>query len=340
VAEAAAGARTQAAPLVSGVVPEYNSAPLIGETTVPGKQPLVFILVLNWNGLADTTECLRSLSLLRYKNKRVVVVDNGSDGEEAIKIETTFPAVTVIRNKENFGYAGGNNVGIRYALRNGADYIWLLNNDTMVPADCLTELVAAGEKHSSVGLLSPLIFSYAPPHAIEFAGSVLRQRSGEQCILTLGEAGEAGSKSGPVLVWGTGLLLKRQVADVVGLLDERYFAYHEDLDYCLRAVAAGFETLVVSEASLYHKRGRSVSRVRTLAYQRVSASKELVPAVDDASLWVAPVDIPMPIPRLGLKPCAECQTGEKGYSRRLRARRRLGCTARSLGILGDERPHA
>lgn len=263
MAEAAAGARTEAAPLVSGVVPEYNSAPLIGETTLPGKQPLVFILVLNWNGLADTTECLRSLSLLGYKNKRVVVVDNGSDGEEAIKIETTFPAVTVIRNKENFGYAGGNNVGIRYALTNGADYVWLLNNDTMVPADCLNELVAAGEKHSSVGLLSPLIYSYAPPHAIEFAGSVLRQRSEEQWTLTLGKAGEAGSESGPVMLWGTALLLKRHVADVVGLLDERYFAYHEDLDYCLRAVAAGFETLVVPEASLYHKRGRSLGSERS-----------------------------------------------------------------------------
>jgi GT2 family glycosyltransferase len=263
VAKAASGARTEGASVVSGVVPKDNSARLLGETSAKGKQPLVFIIVLNWNGLADTIECLRSLSLLEYENKRVVVVDNGSNGKEAFRIETTVPAVTVIRNRENLGYTGGNNVGIRYALTNGADYVWLLNNDTTVPADCLTKLIDAGEKHGRVGLLSPLIYGYAPPHAIEFAGAVLPPRSEEQCTLTLGEASEAARESDPVLVWGTALLLKRQVADIVGLLDERYFAYHEDIDYCLRAVAAGFETLVVREAGLYHKRGRSLGSERS-----------------------------------------------------------------------------
>ncbi len=272
MAEAAVGGGTQAGPELSGVVPECNSTPLIGKTTVPKKEPLVFVIVLNWNGLADTTECLRSLSLLEYQNKRVVVVDNGSNGAEAVKIETAFPLVTVIRNGKNLGYAGGNNVGIRYAVKNGADYIWLLNNDTKVPADCLTELVAAGEKRSRVGLLSPVIYSYAPPNAIEFAGAVLHEQAEEQSTLTLDEAREATSESdarhdrrpfSPILVWGTALLLKRRVADVVGLLDERYFAYHEDIDYCLRALTAGFETLIVPEAGLYHKRGRSLGSERS-----------------------------------------------------------------------------
>jgi len=226
--------------------------------TDPVKQPLVFVVVLNWNGLADTMECLRSLSLLRYQNKRVVVVDNGSKEQEATMIETTLPEVTVIRNHENLGYVGGNNVGIRYALTQGADYVWLLNNDTTVAADCLTELIAAGEQHHRVGLLSPLIYGYAPPHEIQFAGSVLDRRLEEQCTLTSPKATEAANRFGPILVWGTALLLKRQVADVIGLLDERYFAYHEDIDYGLRAVAAGFEALVVPEASLYHKSGRSL----------------------------------------------------------------------------------
>jgi GT2 family glycosyltransferase len=254
------GAETQAGPEVNGVVPEFNST---GKTTVPKKEPLVFVIVLNWNGLADTTECLRSLSLLEYQNKRIVVVDNGSKGAEAVKIETAFPLVTVIRNGENLGYAGGNNVGIRYAVKNAADYIWLLNNDTIVPPDCLTVLVAAGEKRSRVGLLSPLIYGYAPPYAVEFAGGVLHDQAEEQSTLTLSEAREAAGESSPTLLWGTALLLKRRVAQVVGVLDERYFAYHEDIDYCLRAITAGFETLIVPEAGLYHKRGRSLGSERS-----------------------------------------------------------------------------
>jgi GT2 family glycosyltransferase len=226
-------------------------------TALPN-QPRVFIVVVNWNGLTDTMECLRSLRLLHYQNKRVVVVDNGSAGQEAANIEMTFREITVIRNQENLGYAGGNNVGIRHALSEGADYVWLLNNDTTVPADCLTELIAAGDEHSRVGLLSPLIYGYAPPHDVQFAGWVLDRRLEEQFPVTSVEATQAGNQFGPVLIWGTALLLKRRVAEVIGLLDERYFAYHEDVDYCLRAVAAGFETLVVPKAGVYHKRGRSL----------------------------------------------------------------------------------
>jgi GT2 family glycosyltransferase len=226
--------------------------------TAPVKQPLVVVVLLNWNGLADTMECLSSLSCLRYQNKRVVVVDNGSHGQEATRIEASFPEISVIRNQKNLGYVGGNNVGIRHALAQGADYVWLLNNDTRLTADCLTELVAAGERQRHVGLLSPRIYDYAPPHEIQFAGSVLDWRLEAQHILTSPQDSEATSRLGPKLLWGTALLLKRQVVETIGLLDERFFAYHEDVDYCLRAASAGFETLVVGGASLYHKRGRSL----------------------------------------------------------------------------------
>jgi GT2 family glycosyltransferase len=226
--------------------------------TVLATEPLVVVVVLNWNGLADTMECLQSLSRLGYQNKRVVVVDNASHGQEATSIEASFPEVTVIRNHMNLGYVGGNNVGIRHGLAQGADYVWLLNNDTTVTTDCLTELIAAAERHRHVGLLSPRIYDYAPPHEIQFAGSVLDWRLETQCILTSSQGSETTNRFGPNLVWGTALLLKRQVAEVIGLLDERFFAYHEDIDYCLRAMSAGFEALVVGEASLYHKRGRSL----------------------------------------------------------------------------------
>jgi GT2 family glycosyltransferase len=222
-------------------------------------QPNVAVVILNWNGLVDTLECLGSLTRLRYPNWHAVVVDNGSARAEADTIEAAFPAATVLRNRDNVGYAAGNNVGVRHALNQGADYIWLLNNDATVAPDCLTELIDAAEGHQRVGLLSPVIYDYAPPHRIQFSGTILDRRREEQITLRSLTDTRTASQAGPILLWGTALLLRRQLVDAIGLLDERYFAYHEDIDYCLRAIAAGFQTLVVPEAALYHKYSRSLA---------------------------------------------------------------------------------
>ena len=135
--------------------------------------PAVWVLVLNWNGAADTLDCLQSLKRLRYPNAAVVVVDNGSGAGEADGIEATGLACAVLRQPENRGYAAGCNAGIRHGLERGADYVWLLNNDTVVDPRCLDALVAAGEGDARVGLLSPVLYDYDAPHAIQFAGTVV-----------------------------------------------------------------------------------------------------------------------------------------------------------------------
>ena len=221
-------------------------------------QPSVLIVILNWNGLADTLECVSSLNGLMYENKSIIVVDNGSGNDEATRIASALPSITVIRNDENRGYAGGNNVGICHALARGAEYIWLLNNDTTVAPTCLTELVNAVEQRPDVGLLSPIIYHHDSSDELQFTGAVLdRQHAVHHTLRTMAEL-EAAAKENPILLWGTALLLKRKAVQVVGLLDERYFAYHEDMDYCLRVLAAGFRTLVVTTAKVYHKTGRSL----------------------------------------------------------------------------------
>jgi GT2 family glycosyltransferase len=222
------------------------------------RDPLVFIVVLNWNGLTDTLECVRSLARLEYSNTHILVVDNGSRNEEAARIEAALPAVTVMRYSENLGYAGGNNCGIRFALGQGADYIWLLNNDTTVSSTCLTELISAGEQRPDVGLLSPVVYKHGSECEIRFSGAILDRRREEHQTLRAVDDMETASKKGPILLFGTALILKRKAVDAVGLLDERYFAYHEDVDYCLRVLAAGLRTLVVPKAKVYHKVGRSL----------------------------------------------------------------------------------
>lgn len=219
--------------------------------------PSVFIILLNWNGLADTLDCLRSLEGLEYPNAHVVVVDNGSANNEAARIASAYPRATVLCNPENLGYAGGNNRGIRHALAAGADYVWLLNNDATVEASSVAELVRAAEQHPDVGALCPVVYEQGGDK-IQSAGAVLDREREEHRILRTLEDLAAAREEGSLLLWGTALLVRRTTIDSVGLLDERYFAYHEDMDYSVRVMAGGFRTLVVPGATVYHRMGRSL----------------------------------------------------------------------------------
>ena len=111
--------------------------------------PLIYIIILNWNGLQDTLECLGSILKMDYPNFRVVVVDNNSTDNSVDIIRKAHPQVSLIENKENLGYTGGNNTAMRYAMQHSADYVWLLNNDTTVEADTLSKLVFAAEESST-----------------------------------------------------------------------------------------------------------------------------------------------------------------------------------------------
>lgn len=233
-----------------------------GQPTPP-TCPKVVVALLNWNGIADTLECVDALGRLRYGNVEVLVVDNGSRGPEADEIEARWPGGKVIRNAQNLGYAAGNNVAIRHALKLNADYIWLLNNDTVVDPESLTALVEAAEASVGIGLLSPVIYNYANPKEIKFAGTVLDFAGEERVHLRSLEKGDTGERSTRLALWGTALLIRRQVVERIGLLDERYFAYVEDMDYSVRALEAGFGTRVVANAAVFHKESRSLGGVHS-----------------------------------------------------------------------------
>ncbi|PYI48980.1 MAG: hypothetical protein DMF10_02830 [Verrucomicrobia bacterium] len=183
--------------------------------------PSVHIVVLNWNGKPDTLECLTSLQSVSYPNRKIVVVDNGStDGsEEAIK--AAFPDVTFIQTGENLGYAEGNNVGIHHAMECGADFVFVLNNDTTTDTDVVTALVAQAEKNPNAAILGPKIYFYERPDIINSAGGHL--------------------------------VLRLSVLREVGFFDRDFFLICEELDLCTRIRKRGFEILFVPEAKLWHK---------------------------------------------------------------------------------------
>jgi GT2 family glycosyltransferase len=221
-----------------------------------GMQAKVHIVILNWNGYQDTCECLESVMDLAYGNFEVVVVDNGSTDGSADRLASRFPSVTLLRNDENRGFAGANNQAMKHAMARGADYVWLLNNDTIVPRGALSELVRAMDA-SDAGLASPLIRFQHPRGEVQFCGSVIDRERRRIRLLADVEALAGVGSTEPLSLWGTALLVKRKVIDEVGYLSEKYFAYHEDEEYCLRVHRAGYRCVVVPEASVYHKNSRS-----------------------------------------------------------------------------------
>lgn len=223
---------------------------------MPGTLPRVVIVILNWNGMQFTLDCLESLGGLDYPTVEVMVVDNGSADKSVSAIRERFPAVTVLENGENLGFTGGNNVGLRYALAQGADYGLLLNNDTEVAPDFLRRLVNAAEADTCIGMAGPTIYYYEQPDVIWSAGGSIDWRRGSTRMVGVNERdeGQMGTEPRTVdFVTGCAMLVRRSVMERVGLFDERFFAYYEETEWCVRAGRAGYKAVHVPLARIWHK---------------------------------------------------------------------------------------
>jgi hypothetical protein len=221
----------------------------------------VWIVVLNWNGLSDTLACLESLRALHYAKRRIIVVDNGStDGSVAALRSAGSPfAIELIEAGKNLGYAGGNNLGIRYALDRGADFVLILNNDTTVDPMLLDELVGAAERHPDVGCFGPWIFYMQEPDRLWFTGSEWEPAAAAFTAPWKGRlASELPNETmSTEYVCGAALFFRATVARQVGLFDERFFLVCEDSDWCFRVRRAGFGCVTVPSARVWHKIGTS-----------------------------------------------------------------------------------
>ncbi|MGC8880107.1 MAG: glycosyltransferase family 2 protein [Anaerolineae bacterium] len=219
------------------------------------RAPSVGVIILNWNNAPDTLACLESVLHSDYPNFHVLVVDNGSTDGSSEAVRAAYPTVTLIENGENLGYAEGNNVGIRHALAEGADYVLLLNNDTLVAPDMLRELIAVAETDARVGIVGPLIYYYEPADVLWNAGNAIDWRNGSVANL-YGDKPAVGVGTQPYAVdyvSGCALCIRRQVIEQVGILDSRFFIYYEETDWCVRARRAGYQVLMVPCARIWHK---------------------------------------------------------------------------------------
>lgn len=225
--------------------------------------PRVFIIILNWNGMKDTVECLESVCKLDYDNYDIIVVDNGSIDNPTQLIKEKYPRVITLCNEKNMGYAGGNNVGIKYALKHAAEYIWLLNNDTIVKKDSLANLVMAAEKDHNIGITGSKIFYYDTPDILWFAGARIDWSQGVSEHYGIGEkdCGQYDSIREVDRVTGCSMLIKKDVCYKIGLLDEEYFIYVEEVDLCVRARKAGYKCMYIPSSIIYHKESAAVLNI-------------------------------------------------------------------------------
>ena len=225
----------------------------------------VSVIILNWNGLEDTVECLESLKNITYHNYEVVLVDNGSEGNDVRILREKFGNyVHIIEKDKNYGFAEGCNIGMRYALSNlNPDYILLLNNDTVVDPDFLTELVKVAESDPLTGIVGPKICFYYEPNRIQAAGGRINWWTGQISLIggTRIDMGQFDESREVDWVIGCALLIKQRTIEKIGLLYAGYFAYVEETDWCARAGKAGFEVVYAPGARVWHKRRLAAARI-------------------------------------------------------------------------------
>jgi GT2 family glycosyltransferase len=219
------------------------------------REPRVSIVILNWNSYEVTLDCLLSLRKMDYRNFEVVLVDNGSVDDSPVKLLQGAPEIRLIRNETNLGFAGGCNVGMRDALRRGTDYVLLLNNDTVVAHDFLSQLVRVAGSDAKIGAVSPKILFFDHPDRLNYAGGEhKRWRLFPKMIgLRHLDDGRYDKIREVSFLTGCALLIKAEAVRRIGVLEEVYFHFYEDIEWSLRASKAGYKEMYVPTAVIWHK---------------------------------------------------------------------------------------
>ena len=223
----------------------------------------VSVIIPSWNGEKLLKICLPSLKKQTFKQFEVIVVDNGSTDGSVKYIKKSFPEIKLVELKSNSGFAAAVNLGIKICV---GEYIVLVNNDTQIEKDCLKFLVKAADHKKDVGMIAAKMLQFKNPNIIDSAGDWIDR---------VGHAGNIGQgkKDGPefnkqrscFLVTGGGSLFKRKVFESIGFFDENYFAYMEDVDFCLRAQMKGFKGWYEPRAIIRHMHKATSNKIRPFA---------------------------------------------------------------------------
>ncbi len=216
--------------------------------------PRVALLVLSYNGVDLTLNCLASLRQSDYPDLDFILVDNASQDNTVEAVRAAYPEIYVIASRENLGYAAGNNVGVQAALERGATHVFLINNDTTLEPDCVSALVRTAQANPLIGMLGPMVYTWDTGHIISSAGGMVDWSHADAKNVGAGENDRGQYVARSVdFINGCGLMVTRTAIERAGMLDANFFMYWEETDWCLRVHAAGFEVWFEPAAPMRHK---------------------------------------------------------------------------------------
>lgn len=262
--------------------------------------PHAVSVVLNWNNYRDTARCLDTLLDVAYSPHTIILVDNASTDGSLGKLQAKFPGVEYIQNEENLGFAAGMNVGIEAALNREAEYIWLLNNDTVInDSNALNKLVQRLETQSELGAVTPVVDHHPKTNTPWFMQGLVNWKSGNSEHHQ--EIAAPSRRDGDILyndfVPFCSTLIRRSVFETIGCLPEPYFMYREDVEFCGQIVDAGYSIGTDLEVSIQHSgAGNSdgefsptptyyTARNRWLLRRRMNERTEWLPFLIDYTRW-------------------------------------------------------
>ena len=226
----------------------------------------VAVVVLNWNGWQDTLTCLSSLLALEGPAPKLLVVDNGSSDDSVAQIKAKMPELELIQTGANLGFGGGCNAGIRQALADGAEYVWLVNSDATVDPAALSALLQVAHDQPAAGAIGSVLYEMDTPHAIQLWG-------GGRVNLWLGFSRHQANAASVDFISGASLFLRSAALSEVGLFDDtRFFMYWEDADLAFRLRRAGWQLAVAEKSRLWHRQSASLGKNSPLLDQYFTQS--------------------------------------------------------------------
>lgn len=234
----------------------------------------VGIVILNFNNYEDTFECINSVLNIEYKNYEIIVVDNFSSDNSFKRLKAFFgDRVTFVQTDKNYGYAIGNNIGIKRAVSNGAEYVCVLNNDTVVAKDFLESGVDYLEARDDVAFVAPVLLNYSDQQVQSCGGNInlwtggaISRWSKDPYIVFVGKNQEdIKNNLSCEYVGGACLLFKKQLLDEIGFIPENYFLFFEETEWCYKARKYGYKNMCLANWAIKHKGSASIKKIGGLS---------------------------------------------------------------------------
>src|SRR3989344_6681174 len=234
----------------------------------------VSVVILNFKVKRDSLECIESVQKSDYKNVKLIVVDNNS--EDGLSGAINDKSIEFIQNDQNLGFTGGNNIGVKKALEQGADYIFILNPDAVVEEDTISNLVREAQNYS-IDIVGPKVL-FADRKTIWYAGGIFDKKNvlGSHKGVNEKDQGQYEKSEVTDYVTGAALFVRSEVFKKIGLFDDRFFLYYEDADFCIRAKRVGFSIMYIPSAKVYHKNAKSTGLGSSLQDYFITRNRMLI----------------------------------------------------------------